>query len=78
MARAKTSTKSSDNWILAHPFRHDGGMRWAADLPPELSNDADNNEQPYRSPLRLLEDGTELGPGHALHASARIDWVQSA
>ena len=69
MARAKTSTKGSDRWVLAHPYRHDGGMRWVADLPSELSNDTDNNDQPYQSPLRLLEYRTELGSGHALHAT---------
>ncbi len=69
MARARTSTKGSDRWGPDHTFRHDGGMRWVADLPPELADDTDGNDQPYRSPLRLLEDGTELGPGHALHAT---------
>ena len=69
MVRAKTSTKGPDRWILASPFRHDGGMRWVSDLPPELSSDTDNNDFPYRSPLRLLEDGRELGPAHALHAT---------
>lgn len=67
MARARISAKG--RWILARSFRHDGDMRWAARLPPELSDDTDNNDFPYRSPLRLLEDGTELGPAHALHAA---------
>ena len=69
MACVKTSAKGSGGRLPPHSFRHDGGMRWVADLPPELSGGTDNNDQPYQSPLRLLEDGTELGPGHALHAT---------
>ena len=70
MVRAKTSAKApADRWILARSFRHDRGMAWVADLPPELPSDTDNNEFPHRSPLRLLEDGRELGPAHALHAT---------
>ena len=44
-------------------------MAWVAKLPRELWNDTDNNINPYRSPLRLLENGTELGPSHAVHAT---------
>lgn len=70
MVRAKTSTIApADRWTLSGPFRHDRGIGWVADLPPELSDDTDNNEHPFRSPLRLLEDGRELGPAHALHAA---------
>lgn len=70
MARAKTSTKGPvGRWNLTGAFRHEGGLMWVADLPPELSSDTDSNEFPYRSPLRLLEDGQELGPAHALHAA---------
>lgn len=69
MVRANTPTKRPDRWILARSFRYDGGMRWVADLPPELSDDTDSNDFPHRSALRLLEDGTELGPAHALHAT---------
>lgn len=58
-------------WLLHRPFRSDGGVAWIADLPPELQGQTDNNELPRRSPLRLLEDGRELGPAHALHAEIR-------
>jgi len=69
VSRAKTSTRGQPRWILARPFRHDGGVGWVADLPPELSSDTDNGDFPHRSPLRLLEDGRELGPAHAIHAT---------
>ena len=69
MSPAKTSGQRSQHWILPGPFRRDGGMAWIADLPAELMAEADNNEAPYRSPLLMFEGDTELGPGHALHAS---------
>ncbi len=69
MARAQSPSGNPLRWVLARPFRHDRGMGWVADLPAELSDDSDNNDFPHRSPLRLLEDGTELGPGHAVHAA---------
>ena len=69
MARAKSPPRAPLSWPLARPFRHDRGLGWIADLPAELSADTDSNDFPYRSPLRLLEDGTELGPGHAIHAT---------
>ena len=69
MARAKSPPRAPLGWPLARPFRHDRGLGWIADLPAELSADTDSNDFPYRSPLRLMEDGTELGPGHAIHAT---------
>ena len=69
MARAKKPTLTfTDRWILVRTFRHERGMSWVADLPPELADVTDNNDFPNRSKLRLLEDGRELGPAHALHA----------
>ncbi|WP_170303825.1 Gfo/Idh/MocA family protein [Reyranella soli] len=44
-------------------------MAWVARLPPQLGDETDNNDSPYRSSLRLLENGTELGPAHAVHAT---------
>src|SRR5262249_40778949 len=35
---------------------------------PSLLSVSDNNEQPSRSNVRVLEDGRELGPVHAMHA----------
>lgn len=59
------------SWKLDGPFRHDGGAVWIADLPSELWAETDNNELPYQSSLRLLEDGRELGPAHSVHAGIR-------
>lgn len=60
--------KLQQNWTIAG-FRPDGGTAWIADIPSELWHETDTNELPYRSRLRLLEDGRELGPAHALHSS---------
>ncbi|WP_295145762.1 Gfo/Idh/MocA family oxidoreductase [uncultured Reyranella sp.] len=56
-------------WNLTPPFRHDGGLAWVAELPPELWNDTDDNDHSHRSTLRVLENSTELGPAHAVHAT---------
>ena len=56
-------------WALTPPFRSAGGAAWVADLPAELWSETDTNEAPYRSALRLLENGRELGPRHAVHAA---------
>lgn len=58
-----------ETWSLAPPFRRAGAMGWIADLPPELHGLTDTNEEPYRSRLRLLEDGRPLGPPHSVHES---------
>ncbi|MGE5268369.1 MAG: Gfo/Idh/MocA family protein [Thiohalocapsa sp.] len=55
-------------WPLHPPYRSDGGTAWIADLPGELREETDSAETPRRSRLRLLEDGRELGPPHALHS----------
>jgi hypothetical protein len=61
MAHAKTSVIGRRKWNLARPFRHDGGMAWVAKLPPQLGDETDNNDYPYRSSLRLLENVQNLG-----------------
>ncbi|MGD9880575.1 MAG: Gfo/Idh/MocA family oxidoreductase [Reyranella sp.] len=54
-------------WSLAPPFRRAGAMGWIADLPTELHGLTDTNQEPYRSQLRLFENGRPLGPPHCLH-----------
>jgi predicted dehydrogenase len=61
----------SNTWTLVRPFRHDSGAAWIADLPQQLWDETDNNENPNRSSLRLLEDGRELGPASTVHAAIR-------
>lgn len=56
-------------WTLAVPFSRGEGQTWLSSLPPELLSKSDNNDAPYQSHLRLFEDGQELGPGHARHAT---------
>ena len=63
-------------WRLNPPFQADQGEAWVVrlDMAPELARFeavADTLEQPYRSPLRLFEDGVALGPAHSLHALIR-------
>jgi predicted dehydrogenase len=67
----KNGSRSKDVWALSPPFRHDGGAAWIANLPIELGRETDSNEAPFRSPLRLFEDGRGLGPAHAVHATIR-------
>lgn len=66
--RIRIDRPSRRVWRLNPPFRPDGGGAWIADLPAELWDVTDSNDAPYRSPLRLFEDGRELGPAHARHA----------
>lgn len=58
-------------WSLTPPFRREGVVGWAADIPTELHSLTDGNEEPYRSRLRLFEDGSALGPSHAVHETIR-------
>lgn len=51
---------------LRGPFRHLEGRAWLATL-QEYRNLADWNDNNYRSPLFLYEDGVGLGPGHWRH-----------
>lgn len=48
---------------LPGPFEHLGGPVWRAAL-PDLSALADTDQDPMRSPLRLLEDGQWLSYAH--------------
>src|SRR4051794_8468630 len=50
------------------PFRHGGGKQWVADLPLGVCAPGDTSDAPARSTLILREDGTALGPRHAIHA----------
>ena len=52
---------------------HEGGHAYIALLPTldGLERMGDNLEQPRRSPLLVLENGSALGPAHALHAAIR-------
>lgn len=58
-------------WSLQPPFRSDGGLGWTAHLPDELLALTDCDEAVDQSPLRLLEDGRQLGIAHVLHAEIR-------
>lgn len=58
---------TAKTWSLAPPFRRAGAVGWIADLPAELHDLTDTNAEPYRSRLRLLEDGRPLGPPHCVH-----------
>jgi predicted dehydrogenase len=69
MSRAPTPAIGRSQWKLVPPFRHQGGLAWVVELPESLWDDTDNNDFPYRSSLRLLENGTELGPAHGVHAT---------
>src|SRR4051812_5191097 len=53
---------------LHPPFRHGGGKQWVADLPSGFAP-SDSSDAPARSTLILREDGTPLGPRHAIHAA---------
>lgn len=46
------------------------GQSWQLRLPLSIAP-GDDIGDPRRSPLRLFEDGTELGPAHAVHADIR-------
>lgn len=50
-------------------FDHRGNYGWQIDLPADLENLTDNDIEPSRSPLVLLENGISLGPGHSIHAA---------
>src|SRR5262245_4885949 len=65
--------KNKGAWTLRPPFRTDGPRGWVAPLPRELHPLTDRDEAPYRSPLRLREDGREVGAPHAVHETIRRD-----
>lgn len=51
--------------ILKPPFRHRRGHGWEATLPAALEGTGNTADHPYRSRLRLLEDGKALGHPYA-------------
>ncbi len=51
-------------------FKHDSGHGWIAELSADIP-DGDGPDNNFVSLLRLFEDGSEIGPGHALHADIR-------
>ena len=51
-------------------FAPESGHCWTVDL-PELSDLADSDLFPARSPLIVLEDGSPLGPSHSEHRVVR-------
>lgn len=54
-------------YTLEPPFRREGVAGWVARLPAELHGLTDTNKEPYRSRLRLYEDGSAVGPAHSSH-----------
>ena len=51
---------------------HSTGYAWIGDL-PQLTAWGDDADDPFRSPLVVLEDGKPLGPPHAPHDIIRSD-----
>jgi len=66
MAESKAAG-ARETWSLSPPFRRAGSVGWIADLPAELHGLTDTNKEPYRSRLRLFEEGRPLGPPHSVH-----------
>jgi hypothetical protein len=61
---------------LPGPFAHEIGHCYTSRLSELEHADmllrlTDNNESPFRSPLKLLEDGRPLGAPHAAHSRIR-------
>ena len=75
LAPAANIPPSPPDNALAHrlrgPFIADGGAAWRIGIPSAFHAVTDNDEDPARCPLRLLEDGNPLGPGHELHQHIR-------
>lgn len=71
MTQANKEPQDGENWSVTGPFRPEGLVGWVAGLPTELHALTDGNEEPYRSKLRLFEDGRALGPPHAGHEAIR-------
>ena len=55
---------------LLPPFTRESGVAWRASL-PALTDTANNVHYPYRSRLRLLEDGRPLDGPHTIHDDIR-------
>lgn len=52
---------------LCHPFRHDGGSAYVADLPPDLKSLTGRDDVIFL----LQENDQELGPGDSVHQHIR-------
>lgn len=70
-APAAPSATEPHTWALSGPFQSDGGFAWVCVLNDKLHELTDVGSAPYRSHLRLLENGEELAPGHARHDTIR-------
>jgi SAM-dependent methyltransferase len=53
-----------------HQIRHDAGQCWIAEVPAG-SAAGDESGKPWKSTLRLFEDGKELGPWRSTHDDIR-------
>jgi FkbM family methyltransferase len=62
--------RATQSTSLQRPFKSDGGRCWYASL-PSLRSYADNDNQPTRSTVLLLEDEKLLGPAHCYHEDIR-------
>ena len=58
---------------LRPPFRAEGAKGWLVRLTSDLHELTDGNGDSYCSPLRLREDGREIGTPHAAHEKIRRD-----
>lgn len=67
------SEDTEGGWILRPPFLADGANGWTVRLLPRLQPLTDRNGSPSYSPLRLREDGREIGAPHTLHEKIRRD-----
>ncbi len=66
------SRRPVEQRTLEPPFSCDQGRCWIAAI-PDLEPGADNQQDPVRSTLLLLENERLLGPAHALHDDIRTD-----
>ena len=67
------SEDTEGGWILRPPFLADGANGWTVRLLPRLQPLTDRDGSPSYSPLRLREDGREVGAPHTLHEKIRRD-----
>jgi len=56
---------------LSPAFEREGRLGWLSHLPAGFGALCDDDAGPERSPLLLIEDGRELGPGHEAHETIR-------
>jgi len=57
-------------FVPLQALERDDGNAWVAHLPQFLEL-ADNEKNPYRSRLMVLEDGRPMGPAHTSHSAIR-------